>query len=66
MFEKLKYAYVKARYSKHYKITAAELDWLGGCVEALGRAVHTVCCGRIDDLSAKADRQSLPTVTNLI
>ena len=28
-FEKLKEAYVKARYSKHYRITKEELEWLG-------------------------------------
>src|SRR3546814_755509 len=33
-FEKLKEAYVKARYSKHYRITEAELRWLG----EIGRA----------------------------
>ncbi|WP_186401638.1 nucleotidyltransferase and HEPN domain-containing protein [Sphingopyxis sp. P1IMeth2] len=46
-FEKLKEAYVKARYSKHYRITEEELTWLGGCVEELGRAVHAVCSERI-------------------
>ncbi|MBU7589771.1 MAG: nucleotidyltransferase and HEPN domain-containing protein [Sphingopyxis terrae] len=46
-FEKLKEAYVKARYSKHYRITEEELIWLGGCVEELGRAVHSVCSERI-------------------
>ncbi|WP_234181174.1 nucleotidyltransferase and HEPN domain-containing protein [Sphingopyxis sp. NFH-91] len=46
-FEKLKEAYVKARYSKHYRITEEELTWLGGCVEELGRAVHAVCLERI-------------------
>ena len=32
-FEKLKEAYVKARYSKHYRITKEELEWLGEQVE---------------------------------
>ena len=54
MFEKLKDAYVKARYSKHYKISATELEWLGARVEALGRAVHAVCSDRIAELEAKA------------
>jgi len=40
MFEKLKEAYVKARYSKHYRITEEELAWLGEQVEELGRVVH--------------------------
>ncbi len=53
-FEKLKEAYVKARYSKHYRITEEELLWLGGCVEELGRAVHAICSERIIDLQAKA------------
>src|SRR3546814_18974331 len=34
LFEKLKEAYVKARYSKHYRISDEELIWLG----ATGRA----------------------------
>ncbi len=47
MFEKLKEAYVKARYSKHYRITAEELAWLGEQIEELGRVVHIVCTERI-------------------
>ncbi|MGQ0277516.1 HEPN domain-containing protein [Sphingopyxis sp. Q841] len=46
-FEKLKEAYVKARYSKHYRITEEELRWLGERVEELGRAVHAICSERI-------------------
>jgi len=34
-FELLKKAYVEARYSKHYKITAEELEWLAECMGAL-------------------------------
>ncbi|GGB76224.1 HEPN domain-containing protein [Blastomonas aquatica] len=52
-FEKLKEAYVKARYSKHYRITKEELLWLDGCVEALGRAVHAICSERIALLADK-------------
>lgn len=52
-FEKLKEAYVKARYSKHYRITEEELVWLGGCVEELGRAVHAICSERIAELEAQ-------------
>ena len=51
-FEKLKEAYVKARYSKHYRISEEELAWLGTCVEELGRAVHTICSERIAKLEA--------------
>jgi predicted nucleotidyltransferase/HEPN domain-containing protein len=54
MFEKLKEAYVKARYSKHYRISAEELTWLGEQVEELGRVVHAVCTERIAQLEATA------------
>lgn len=53
-FEKLKEAYVKARYSKHYRITADELSWLGKRVEELGRVVHAVCSERIAELGRVA------------
>ena len=53
-FEKLKDAYVKARYSKHYRISEEELRWLGERVEELGRAVQAVCSERIAQLEGKA------------
>lgn len=53
MFEKLKEAYVKARYSKHYRISEEELMWLGERIEELGRAVHAVCSERIAKLEAQ-------------
>ncbi len=52
-FEKLKEAYVKARYSKHYRISEEELLWLAGRVEELGRAVHAICSERIAELEAR-------------
>ncbi len=57
-FEKLKDAYVKARYSKHYRVTKEELEWLGTQVEELGRVVHEVCSERIDKL--KGDARAKP------
>jgi predicted nucleotidyltransferase/HEPN domain-containing protein len=54
MFEKLKDAYVKARYSKHYRISAEELAWLGERVEELGQVVHAVCSDRIAMLEGQA------------
>lgn len=54
MFAKLKDAYVKARYSRHYRITAEELDWLSARVEELGQAVHAVCSDRIAALGTAA------------
>ncbi|MEO9623872.1 MAG: HEPN domain-containing protein [Qipengyuania citrea] len=53
-FEKLKEAYVKARYSKHYRITREELEWLGEQVEELGRVVHEVCSERLAKLREAA------------
>jgi uncharacterized protein len=49
-FEKLKEAYVKARYSKHYRISNEELEWLGNCVEELGGVVRSICSERIAEL----------------
>jgi predicted nucleotidyltransferase/HEPN domain-containing protein len=55
MFQKLKEAYTKARYSKHYRISEEELTWLGERVEELGRVVHQVCTDKIAELE-KATR----------
>lgn len=52
-FEKLKDAYVKARYSKHYRISVDELNWLAGHIEQLGRAVQDVCLARIAQLKSE-------------
>lgn len=54
MFEKLKDAYVKARYSKHYRIAGRSVLWLGERVEALGQIVHTICSERIAELEKAA------------
>ncbi len=51
-FEKLKDAYVKARYSKHYRITEEELSWLSAHIEELGQIVHEICQDRIAELRA--------------
>ncbi|WP_454885448.1 nucleotidyltransferase and HEPN domain-containing protein [Sphingomonas oryzagri] len=53
-FEKLKEAYVKARYSKHYKISIEQLEWIATRVEQLGQIVHAICVERLADLDAKA------------
>jgi predicted nucleotidyltransferase/HEPN domain-containing protein len=53
-FEKLKEAYVKARYSKHYRISAEELAWLGERVEELGRVVQVICEERLAALERSA------------
>jgi len=62
-FEKLKDAYVKARFSKHYRITNEELTWLGAQAEELGRIVDTICRERIAQL--EADKQTTPHRTRV-
>jgi uncharacterized protein len=54
LFEKLKAAYVKARYSRHYRISEDEFAWLGERVEELGQVVQAVCSDRIAMLKAQA------------
>ncbi len=53
-FELLRRAYVDARYSPHYKISAEELAWLGERVAVLQGLVKTVCEDRLDGLRADA------------
>lgn len=53
-FELLREAYVKARYSKHYKISAEELAWLTERVEVLRGLTGTVCEDRLKQLRGEA------------
>ncbi len=53
-FELLRAAYVKARYSRHYKITAEELAWLGTRVAVLRENVDAICKDRLADLARRA------------
>jgi predicted nucleotidyltransferase/HEPN domain-containing protein len=53
-FEKLKGAYVKARYSKHFRISEDELAWLSERVEVLGQVVQVICEERIAALEHSA------------
>lgn len=48
-FELLREAYVNARYSPHYAITAEELDWIGERVAVLETLVRQVCERRLAD-----------------
>ena len=57
LFEKLKEAYVKARYSKHYRISEEELLRLSANVDALGQAVHAVCLDRLSELKARVSAE---------
>lgn len=60
-FELLRAAYVKARYSEHYRVTAEELGWLMGRLELLRDIVQAICRERLDSLMEpreKADSSS--------
>lgn len=56
-WEKLKEAYVKARYSKHYRISAEQLEWLAARVEELGAIVHMICTERLAALELDVARE---------
>jgi predicted nucleotidyltransferase/HEPN domain-containing protein len=51
-FELLRAAYVKARYSEHYRVTAEELAWMLGRLKMLQNAVETICRDRLARLTA--------------
>jgi HEPN domain-containing protein len=53
-YELLRAAYVKARYSRHYKISAEELAWLGERITALQALVKTACEERLAVLAAQS------------
>jgi predicted nucleotidyltransferase/HEPN domain-containing protein len=57
-FELLRAAYVKARYSPHYKITAEELIWIQARVETLQGLVKDLCEARLQQLKEAADSQA--------
>ena len=42
-FNRLKDAYVKARYSKHYRVNEKDLLWLGECVKELMTVTEQIC-----------------------
>lgn len=54
LFELLKRAYVDARYSEHFAITAEELVWLGERAEILRTLVETRAREKIEQLRAGA------------
>ncbi|MDP9424260.1 MAG: HEPN domain-containing protein [Pseudomonadota bacterium] len=53
-YARLREAYIKARYSREYRITAAELEWLGSRVEHLKSLVDTSCRMRFKALEQAA------------
>jgi predicted nucleotidyltransferase len=53
-YELLRDAYVKARYSRHYRISDEELGWLSARVEFLQKMVRDLCEARIAELAQAA------------
>lgn len=56
-FELLREAYVKARYSEHFKITAEQLAWLAERVDVLRGLTATICTERLEDLRRQAEAE---------
>jgi uncharacterized protein len=54
-FEKLKEAYVKARYSKYYRVSEGEFAWLGNFTDELGRIVYAICSERLAELGLQSE-----------
>jgi predicted nucleotidyltransferase/HEPN domain-containing protein len=52
-FELLRRAYVDARYSPHYKVTAEELAWLGDRVTKLQALVNEICKAHLTRLAGE-------------
>jgi HEPN domain-containing protein len=54
-FERLKRAYVEARYSASYEISGADLEALTASVARLREIVIAICTERLDELKRAAD-----------
>jgi predicted nucleotidyltransferase/HEPN domain-containing protein len=57
-FSLLKDAYVKARYSKHYRISGEDLAWLGERVQELSAIVREVCTEKLAELEQAAAEEA--------
>ncbi len=53
-YELIRAAYVKARYSRHYRITREELGWLEERVRHLRDLIREVSLSRIEELERAA------------
>ena len=53
-FQRLKRAYIDARYSEHYAIAEEELNWLAEEVRQLKSAIQLICEGYIQQLHINA------------
>ena len=53
-YARLREAYIKARYSREYRITVDQLEWLGTRVELLNQLVERACRSRVQALEQAA------------
>lgn len=53
-YARLREAYINARYSREYRITKEQLEWLGSRVELLKQLVEHACLARLDTLEKAA------------
>jgi HEPN domain-containing protein len=53
-FELLRAAYVKARYSPHYRVSNEELEWMASRVRLLEQVVKDACAKRLLAIQAEA------------
>lgn len=53
-YARLREAYIKARYSREYRITSEQLEWLGSRVELLKALVERACLARLETLEQAA------------
>ena len=47
-FRPLDYAYLGARYDRHYKITRRQLEQLGPCVHKLHEVIERICKEKVE------------------
>jgi predicted nucleotidyltransferase/HEPN domain-containing protein len=53
-YARLREAYIKARYSREYRITLEQLEWLGTRVDLLKTLVERACLARLETLEKAA------------
>jgi HEPN domain-containing protein len=53
-YARLREAYINARYSREYRITSEQLEWLGTRVELLKTLAERACLTRLDTLEQAA------------
>ena len=53
-YARLREAYIKARYSREYRISMVQLEWLGSRVEILKELVERACLARLETLEQAA------------